>query len=49
MSNKPKNKTQTTVTKRKPSRRDRRMKVVIYIMVGAMVLSTFTAAVAGLF
>ncbi len=37
------NKQTRHVTTRRPSKRQRRMKVIIYIMVIAMVLSLFTA------
>lgn len=34
---------------RKPSKRERRMKLAIYVMVGAMLLSTLTAGLVSLF
>lgn len=34
--------------KRKPSKRERRTKVIIYVMVVAMVLSLFTAGLGGI-
>lgn len=44
-----KNKNSNTITQKKPSKRERRMKVAVYIMVGAMLLSTLTAGLSFLF
>ncbi|SDJ65263.1 stressosome-associated protein Prli42 [Sediminibacillus albus] len=41
-----KNKNSNEAVTRKPSKREKRLKLIIYIMIAAMILSTMTAGLA---